>query len=69
MGFPSLEKMVEFGVFTISQLVKYDEGELRPRKIRPLNECDTCAFVYEGVSCNNCHAGLMIRPSADPRSV
>lgn len=69
MSFPTLEKMVEFGVFTIAQLIKYSNGQLQPRKVRPLSECDTCAFVYEGVSCNNCHAGLMMRPSADPRSV
>ena len=67
--FPNLQTMVDYGVFTIAQLIKFSNGELRPRKVRPLSECTTCAFVYEGVSCNNCHAGFMIRPSADPRSV
>jgi len=69
MSFPTLEKMVEYGVFTISQLIKFSNHELSPRDVRPLSECETCAFVYEGVSCNNCQAGLMMRPNADPKSV
>lgn len=69
MSFPTLEKMVEYGVFTIAQLIMYSKGELKSRAVRALSECETCAFVYEGVSCDNCHAGLMIRPSAEPRSV
>lgn len=55
MKFPSLEVMIHYGIYTIKELDRFAQG-LVPKK-KPLNilsECTTCAFVYNGPTCNNC---------------
>ena len=55
MKFPTLETMVIYGISTISDLILYSENKLVRRKVRILNECDHCSFVYSGKVCNNCN--------------
>lgn len=58
MKFPSLETMVEYGIYTIQDLVLHSHGKLKKRNIVPLNECHTCSFVFSGTTCNNCPSAL-----------
>jgi len=64
MGFPSLETIVKYGMYTAHQLEKFKQGLVPPKQVVILNECDTCDFVYEGHSCDNC-LGLIRNPNAD----
>lgn len=68
MGFPSLETIVKYGIYTAHQLKKYKEGLVPPKQVIVLNECETCDFVYEGHSCDNC-LGLIFNPSADSKEL
>lgn len=54
MKFPSLETMVSYGIYTIQDLMLHSHGKLKKRHVIPLNECDTCAFVFPGKTCTNC---------------
>ena len=55
MKFPDLETMVMYGIYTVRDLVKYSQNKLVKRKVKILNECEYCAFVYPGPRCNNCN--------------
>jgi len=70
--FPSLKTMVDLGVYTLRQCEeRFSAGEppiLRRKNIIQLKECDTCDFVFAGYHCDNC-LGVMIKPSADSRSL
>ena len=67
MGFPSLEQIVKYGIYTAHQLQKYNEGLLPPKQVRILHECTECEFVYED-ACENC-LGLIRNPSADSKEL
>lgn len=54
MRFPSLEVMVQYGIYTVRDLEEFSKG-LKPKKnICILSECKNCAFVYKGPTCSNC---------------
>jgi len=56
MKFPNLETMVMYGIYTVKDLILHSQDKLVKRNIRMLNECDTCCFVFEGHSCDNCNS-------------
>jgi hypothetical protein len=64
MTFPSLDTMVKYGIYTVHQLNKYNEGLLPPKQVTTLSECDACDFVYKAGDCPNC-LGLIKSPKAD----
>lgn len=66
MKFPPLETMINYGIYTVSELERYYRGLLPKKKINVLNECTECSFVYSGDACNNCQ-DLITRPNADSR--
>jgi hypothetical protein len=55
MKFPNLETMVMYGIYTVRDLVLYSQNKRSKQKIRVLNECECCSFVYYGSICNNCN--------------
>jgi len=55
MKFPNLETIVMYGIYSVKELILYSQNKLKKRKIRTLNECDYCSFVYYGSVCNNCN--------------
>lgn len=54
MKFPSLEVMVQYGIYTVNELARFSEGKTPKKKIVCLNECVHCQFVYQGSVCLNC---------------
>ena len=54
MKFPSLEKMIEYGIYTVKDLMLYSQGRLVKRNIKVLNECEHCDYVYTEDECSNC---------------
>ncbi len=55
MKFPNLETMVMYGIYTVKDLIMYSQNKLVKRKVKTLNECVHCSFVYCGNACNNCN--------------
>lgn len=55
MQFPSLEIMINYGIYTVKELENFTKGLVSKRKISILSECPTCDFVYDGSDCTNCH--------------
>lgn len=55
MKFPNLETMVMYGIYTVRDLIMYTQNKLNKKRVRVLNECDQCSFVYYGNFCNNCN--------------
>ncbi len=47
--------MVMYGIYTVRDLVLYSQNKRTKQKIRILNECECCSFVYYGSICNNCN--------------
>ena len=67
MGFPPLKKMIQYDVYTVAQLQKYNSGQCQIKKsCVDVKECHRCTFLYKGYSCDNCF-GLMTKPSASSR--
>lgn len=54
MKFPTLEKMIEYGIYTVKDLVLYSQGRLVKRNIKPMSECEHCDYVHVGDQCSNC---------------
>jgi hypothetical protein len=55
MKFPPLEVMINYGLYTIKELDRFSKGLVPKKKnVIILNECEKCAFVYPGQTCNNC---------------
>jgi hypothetical protein len=54
MKFPNLETMITYGVYTVRELERFSKGLLPKRKIVVLNDCEKCAYVHTGDTCNNC---------------
>jgi len=54
MQFPSLEVMIQYGIYTVRELTRFAEGKVSKKKIVCLNECPRCQFVHEGSVCLNC---------------
>lgn len=55
MRFPSLDVMIQYGIYTVKELTRFAEGKVPKKKdIVCLNECARCQFVYEGSVCLNC---------------
>ena len=44
-----------YGIYTVKDLIMYSQNKLVKRKIKTLNECTYCSFVYRGNMCNNCN--------------
>ena len=53
MRFPSLDVMIQYGIFTVKELTRFSEGKVSKKKLVCLNECTRCQFVYEGSVCLN----------------
>jgi hypothetical protein len=66
MKFPSLETMITHGIYTVKELERFSRGLMPKKKISILNECNDCAFVYVGSTCDNCH-DLITKPRADSK--
>jgi len=47
--------MVMYGIYTVKDLIMYSQNKLVKRKVKTLNECVHCSFVYCGNVCNNCN--------------
>jgi hypothetical protein len=56
MRFPSLEVMVNYGVYTVKDLEHFSKGLMPKRNVRILSECKTCACVHGEHTCTNCSA-------------
>ncbi len=54
MRFPSLDVMIQYGIYTVKELTRFSEGKVSKKKLVCLNECTRCQFVYEGSVCLNC---------------
>jgi hypothetical protein len=54
MRFPSLEVMIQYGIYTVKELTRFSKGLVSKKKIQVLSECVKCDFVYSGTSCLNC---------------
>ncbi len=55
MKFPPLEVMIQYGIYTVKELQRFSNGLVPKRKdLNILNECEKCAFVFPGKTCNNC---------------
>ncbi len=54
MRFPSLEVMIQYGIYTVKELEKFANGLVPKKKINILSECEKCSFVYDGPICLNC---------------
>ncbi len=55
MKFPPLEVIIQYGLYTVKELERFSRGLVPKKKnVIILNECDKCAFVYAGQTCNNC---------------
>jgi len=55
MRFPSLEVMVQYGIYTVKELERFAKGLTPKRNINVLSECTICDFVYDGKCCSNCY--------------
>jgi hypothetical protein len=55
MKFPPLEVIIQYGLYTVKELERFSKGLVPKKKnVIILNECEQCAFVYPGSTCNNC---------------
>jgi len=54
MKFPTLEKMIEYGIYTVKDLVLYSQGRLVKRNVKISNECERCNYVHSDTPCLNC---------------
>jgi len=55
MKFPPLEVMIQYGIYTVKELKRFSKGLVPKKKnLSVLNECEKCAFVFPGPTCNNC---------------
>jgi hypothetical protein len=54
MRFPSLEVMIQYGIYTVKELTRFSQGLVSKKRIQVLSECEKCDFVYKGESCLNC---------------
>jgi hypothetical protein len=55
MKFPPLEVMIQYGIYTVRELERFSKGLVPKKKnLSILNECEKCAFVFPGPTCNNC---------------
>ena len=54
MRFPSLEVMIQYGIYTVKELEKFANGLIPKKKINILSEREKCSFVYDGPTCLNC---------------
>ncbi len=51
MRFPSLEVMVQYGLYTVKELERFAQGLVPKKRINVLSECKRCDFVYDGTTC------------------
>jgi len=54
MRFPTLEVMVQYGIYTVKELERFARGLVPKKNINTLSECTKCSFVHNGNSCTNC---------------
>jgi len=54
MRFPSLEVMIQYGIYTVRELTRFSRGLVPKKRIEVLSECERCDFVYKGTTCLNC---------------
>jgi hypothetical protein len=55
MKFPPLEVMIQYGLYTVKELDRFSKGLVPKKKnLSVLSECEKCAFVFPGLTCNNC---------------
>jgi hypothetical protein len=54
MRFPSLEVMIQYGIYTVKELERFAKGLVPKKNINILSECEKCDFVYDGSKCSNC---------------
>jgi hypothetical protein len=54
MRFPTLEIMVQYGLYTVKELERFARGLVPKKNINTLSECTKCSFVHIGNSCTNC---------------
>jgi hypothetical protein len=54
MRFPTLEVMVQYGIYTVKELERFARGFVPKKNINTLSECTKCSFVHNGNSCVNC---------------
>jgi hypothetical protein len=56
MRFPSLQIIVQYGLYTVKELERFSKGLVSKRAVVILDECSVCAFVFDsGGSCPNCY--------------
>lgn len=55
MKFPSLEKMVEYGIYTVKDLILFSQGRLIKRNTKIHIDCPLCHLVSESDTCPRIH--------------
>jgi hypothetical protein len=55
MKFPTLEKMVEYGIYTVKDLVLYSQGRLVSRNVKVHHDCPICHYVTIEDTCPRSH--------------
>ena len=54
MRFPSLDVMIQYGIYTVTELERFSKGLVSKRNITILSECPKCSFVHKKSNCVNC---------------
>ncbi|AET85019.1 hypothetical protein FK873_gp119 [Micromonas pusilla virus SP1] len=54
MRFPSLDVMIQYGIYTVKELERFSKGLVSKRNITILSECPKCSFVHKKSNCVNC---------------
>ncbi len=55
MKFPTLEKMVEYGIYTVKDLVLFSQGRLIKRNTKIYVDCPNCHLVSDSYTCPRVH--------------
>lgn len=54
MRFPSLDIIVQYGIYTVKELERFSKGLVAKKQIHILSECPKCSFVHNNSNCINC---------------
>jgi hypothetical protein len=55
MKFPTLETMVEYGIYTVKDLILFSQDRLVPRNTKVYYDCPECHLVSVDVICPRSH--------------
>jgi len=55
MKFPTLETMVEYGIYTVKDLILFSQDRLVPRNTKVYHDCPECHLVSVDEACPRSH--------------